>query len=113
MACNGVGFRLLCVTASAIKMLGIMASQSIVQYFRLSFRESSHLRLQDQLSSCLPALNVLSCPHNIAQRVNIVDLDIQFILLDEVPEFLGSLQYFLACGEVVEQGGTDEFDVLR
>lgn len=45
-----------------------------------------YLWLQHELSSSLPALNVLSGASNIAERINFVDLDIDSVLLDELPQ---------------------------
>lgn len=65
------------------------------------------LWLQDQLSGRLSAFDVLSRLHDIAELIYFVDLDIETVLLDEVPQLLGGLLQLLAGGDVVEERWAD------
>lgn len=42
-----------------------------------------------------------------------MNLDLQPVLLDELPKLFGSLLEFFTRGNVIEQSGADELDVLR
>jgi hypothetical protein len=70
------------------------------------------LGLQDQLSCCLPALNVLRRLHDITELVHFVDLDIESIVLDELPQLLRGLLELFASRDVVEERWADELYVL-
>lgn len=71
------------------------------------------LWLQNQLSCRLPALNVLRRLHDITELVYFVDLDIEPVLLDELPQLIGGLLELLAGRDVVEERWANELDVLR
>ena len=72
-----------------------------------------HLRLQQQFAGRLPPLDIFGRALDVLQWVNIMDLDVQAVLLDETPQFLGILLEFFASGNVVEQCSAQELDVLR
>lgn len=79
----------------------------------LSKHYYQHLRLQQQLSSGLPPLDILRGALDILQWVNLVDLDVQSILLNEIPQLLGILLELLARGNIVVQRSAQELNVLR
>jgi hypothetical protein len=70
------------------------------------------LRLEQQLSSRFPPFNILRRLYNIAEWIDLVDLDIQPVLLNELPKLACSLLQLLTCCNVVEQRGTHKLDVL-
>jgi hypothetical protein len=75
--------------------------------------EANTLRLQQQLSRSLPPLNILRRALDLFQRVDVVNLNIQPVLLNEPPKLLRILQELLARGDVVKQRSAQQLDILR
>jgi hypothetical protein len=71
------------------------------------------LRLQQQLSRSLPPLDILRRALDLFQRIDVVNLNIQPILLNETPQLLRILQKLLARSNVVKQRSTQQLHILR
>ena len=69
-------------------------------------------RLQQQLPRGLPPFDILGRTFNVLQWIHVMNLDIQPILLDKVPQLFRILQCLFPCVDVIEQRGSQQFDIL-
>lgn len=69
--------------------------------FSLSFATIS--RLQQQLASGLPALEILVRPRNVRQRVDLMNADINSVLLNELEKLLGVVVELFTKSNIVEK----------
>lgn len=68
--------------------------------------------LDQDLPTGLPRLQILVHPPDILQLVSVVDLDVELAIDDELEQFFGVSGEFFSGDDIVEQGRTEETDVL-
>lgn len=78
--------------------------------FSLSFATIS--RLQQQLASGLPALEILVRPRNVRQRVDLMNADINSVLLNELEKLLGVVVELFTKSNIVEKSRAEQLRVL-
>jgi hypothetical protein len=70
------------------------------------------LDFKQQLSGSLPSLQIFVCLLDILQLVNLVNLNVQFTLLNPVEQFLGVGGELFPGYDVVEKSGSHQAKVL-
>lgn len=68
--------------------------------------------LNQNLSRSLPRLQILVHPPDILQRISVVDLDVELSIEDELEELFGVGGKFFSRRDIVEEGRSEESEVL-
>lgn len=96
---------------STVCLNGYVKRASLITSIQCAFLRA--LRLQQQLSGCSSPFKVFLRPRGVFQWIDIMNLDVQFSLLNKSQQLLGIRFEFLSCSKVSEECRSEQLNVLR